>query len=84
VVFTSGLAHISLPSSKNEAWFIGGNQGVLVAADVTGGGHVTDYPSDQSTTVLTIPFPGGVIPGHEVLSSGSCHFSSIGGRSIKM
>ncbi|KAI4851533.1 hypothetical protein E4T44_02068 [Aureobasidium sp. EXF-8845] len=83
VVYTSGLAHISLPSSKDQAWFIGGNQGVLVAADTTGEGHITEYPSEQSTTVLTIPFPDGMVPAHVKVSSGACHFSSIGGRSLQ-
>ncbi|CAD0114631.1 unnamed protein product [Aureobasidium uvarum] len=81
VVYTSGLAHISLPSSKDEEWFIGGNQGLLVAADTTGEGHITEYPSEQYTSVLTIPFPDGMVPAHEKLSSGACHFSSIGARS---
>ncbi|KAH0141643.1 hypothetical protein KCU67_g14402, partial [Aureobasidium melanogenum] len=83
VVYTSGLAHISLPSSKDEEWFIGGNQGLLVAADTTGDGHITDYPSDQYTSVLTIPFPDGMLPAHEKLSSGPCQFSSIGARSLR-
>jgi hypothetical protein len=50
---------------------------VLVAADTTGDGHITEYPSEQSTTVVTIPFPDVKV------SSGSCHFSSIGGRSLQ-
>jgi hypothetical protein len=56
---------------------------VLVAADTTGDGHITEYPSEQSTTVLTIPFPDGMVPDHVKVSSGSCHFSSIGGRSLQ-
>ncbi|KAH0293906.1 hypothetical protein M436DRAFT_80551 [Aureobasidium namibiae CBS 147.97] len=83
VVYTSGLAHISLPSSDDQAWFIGGNQGLLVAADTTGEGHFTGYPSEQYTSVMSIPFPDGVVPDHEKVSSGACHFSSIGGRSLQ-
>ncbi|KAI5203398.1 hypothetical protein E4T39_04205 [Aureobasidium subglaciale] len=83
VVYTSGLAHISLPSSTDEAWFIGGNQGLLVAADTTGHGHITEYPSEQSTTAVTIPFINGTVPDHVKVSSGACHFSSIGGRSLQ-
>ncbi|THX44218.1 hypothetical protein D6D10_00545 [Aureobasidium pullulans] len=83
VVYTSGLAHISLPSSKDEAWFIGGNQGILIATDMTGGGHITEYPSEQYTSVITVPFPDGLVPAHEKVSSGACHFSSIGGRSLE-
>lgn len=79
VSYTTGLAHITLPDSDDEAWFIGGNQGLLVAADTNGDGHFTDYPSEQSTVVLTLPFPGGVLPPHEVISTGPCHFSPIGG-----
>jgi len=82
-VYTSGLAHISLPSSDDQAWFIGGNQGLLVAADTTGEGHFTEYPSEQYTSVMSIPFPDGVVPDHEKVSSGACHFSSIGGRSLQ-
>ncbi|CAD0090067.1 unnamed protein product [Aureobasidium vineae] len=76
----NGSRHNS-PTPQDEEWFIGGNQGLLVAADTTGDGHITEYPSEQYTSVLTIPFPDGLVPAHEKLSSGACHFSSIGARS---
>ncbi|CAD0099938.1 unnamed protein product, partial [Aureobasidium mustum] len=78
----NGSRHNS-PAPQDEEWFIGGNQGLLVAADTTGDGHITNYPSDQYTSVLTMPFPDGMLPAHEKVSSGPCQFSSIGARSLR-
>ena len=49
-----------------------GVNGFLVAADVTGTGHYTDYPSDKTTIALQVPFKNGRLPEHDVLHSGAC------------
>ncbi|KAH6633784.1 hypothetical protein C7974DRAFT_178065 [Boeremia exigua] len=72
VHFVSGLAHVTLPSGAAELWLVGGAGGVLVAADTTGEGHVTMYPSDQQTVGLLAPFEGGRVPAYEVLREGAC------------
>ncbi|KAL8357249.1 hypothetical protein RB598_002200 [Gaeumannomyces tritici] len=69
VVFLSGLARITLPSSSADgndtaASFDvrGGRNGIIVAADtrdVSGLGHTTDYPGDEPTVVLQMPIAAG-------------------------
>ncbi len=53
-----------------------GVNGLLVAADVTGDGHYTEYPSDKETVALQLPFRDGKLPAHEVLSRGACKTAS--------
>jgi hypothetical protein len=73
-VFLSGLAHITLPNSTAEALIVGGDNGLIFAADtqnVSSSGHATNYPSREETRALQIP-TGGIIPQHTVLHSGPC------------
>ncbi|KAL9116629.1 MAG: hypothetical protein Q9187_006845 [Circinaria calcarea] len=75
VAFVSGLAHISLPDSAQEAWVRGGKNGLIIAADtaaVSKDGHITEYPSDRETVALQIPTLGGEVPAHRVLHEGAC------------
>ncbi|KAJ5655924.1 hypothetical protein N7507_007874 [Penicillium longicatenatum] len=75
VVFMSGLANITLPNSKTHALVHGGKNGAILAldtADVSGLGHITKYPSDESTITLEIPLGEEGIPRHVVLHSGAC------------
>ncbi|KAJ5637689.1 hypothetical protein N7490_007568 [Penicillium lividum] len=75
VVFLSGQAHITLPNSTTEAVVTGGKNGAILAldtADVSGLGHVTKYPSNESTVTLEVPLGEEGIPGHTVLHSGAC------------
>jgi hypothetical protein len=72
VVFLSGVAHVTLPHGTDDAFVVGGANGLIIAVDTTGTGHNTSYPSNDSTRALQIPFAGGVIPPHTVLSSGAC------------
>jgi hypothetical protein len=75
VVFLSGLAHITLPNSTAEAYIPGGKNGAILAldtADVSSLGHITKYPSQESTIALQIPLGQGGIPGHAVLHDGAC------------
>ena len=62
VLFTSGLAHVTLPNSSDEAWIQGGKYGLIVAADtpdVSGDGHFTEYPGDADTVALQVPLKDG-------------------------
>ncbi|PGG95819.1 hypothetical protein AJ79_09856 [Helicocarpus griseus UAMH5409] len=75
VVFLSGLAHITLPHSREEVWVRGGARGMIVAADtaeVAGEGHRTEYPGDEVTVAVQMPFRDGVVPVHEVVGEGAC------------
>ena len=73
VHFLSGVAHITLPDdASQELWLVGGVGGLLFAADTTGTGHITTYPSDQETVGLVAPFEGGRVPGYEVVREGAC------------
>lgn len=82
VVFLSGLAHVTLPNSTDEAWIQGGRYGTIIAVDtaaVSKFGHITTYPSDADTVALAIPFENGVFPKHTVLHSGPCTFPELTG-----
>ena len=81
--FVSGLAHVTLPNdasredaasdnSTQELWIVGGAGGLLIAADTTGSGHITRYPSDQETVGILAPFQGGRVPAYEVVGEGAC------------
>lgn len=73
VIFLSGLAHITLPESDDEAWIHGGKEGAILALDtaaVSAQGHNTKYPSDEVTVALQVPFKE--VPGHRVLHRRAC------------
>ncbi|KAF2145856.1 uncharacterized protein K452DRAFT_265228 [Aplosporella prunicola CBS 121167] len=74
VSFASGLAHLSLPHGADEAWILGGENGLIVAVDTTGSGHRTRFPSDETTISLFLPFLDARVPPHEVLSEGPCFY----------
>lgn len=72
VVFLSGLAHIALPHSSDEAYIRGGKYGAILALDTPdkSDGHLTDYPSGEETIAVEVPLAG--IPEHRVLHGGGC------------
>ena len=75
VVFIYGLAHLTLPDSKDEAWVLGGINGLILATDtkdVSVKGHITTYPSDETTVAIAFVTEGGSIPEHKVLHNGGC------------
>ena len=87
VAFLSGLAHITLPvpaygnSTLDEAWVVGGANGLIIAVDVVGSGHITTYPSDQATVALQVPLESEeALPAHGVVALGPCHYSSGSGQ----
>ncbi|EJD41218.1 hypothetical protein AURDEDRAFT_69101 [Auricularia subglabra TFB-10046 SS5] len=76
VVFLSGLAHITIPHKNETVYIIGGTNGLIFAADVadvSASGHVTAYPSEETSRVLQIPTLDGRIPAHDVLHEGPCN-----------
>ncbi|KAL1629236.1 hypothetical protein SLS56_005459 [Neofusicoccum ribis] len=73
VIFTSGLAHVTLPHGDDEAWVLGGENGLIVAVDTAGTGHRTQYPTDQTTVSFALPFLDGEPPAYRVRSEGACH-----------
>ncbi|RAK82684.1 uncharacterized protein BO72DRAFT_482318 [Aspergillus fijiensis CBS 313.89] len=73
VIFLSGVAHITLPTSADEAWVTGGKNGAILALDtqeVSAEGHTTTYPSGQMTVAVEVPL--AEVPAHRVLHSGAC------------
>lgn len=80
VTFLSGLAHITLPvavhgnSSLDEAWVTGGADGLIIAVDTVGTGHITTYPTDEPTVALQTHF-GSMedVPAYSVVNEGPCH-----------
>jgi hypothetical protein len=49
-----------------------GVNGFLVAADVSGVEHFTEYPSNKATAAFQIPFKDGKIPEYVILRNGAC------------
>lgn len=76
VVFTTGLAYITLPDDPSTSAHVsGGAFGVIFAADtadVSGRGHRTQYPGITETIALQIPTEDGAEPPHAVLHPGPC------------
>lgn len=50
-----------------------GVNSLIVANDVRGEGHFTDYPSDKPSIALQIPFKDGKLPEHQVIDEGVCN-----------
>lgn len=81
-VLLSGLAHVTLPGTpedddENELWIVPGVNGLIIAADTVGEGHVTRYPADIPSVALQIPFTDGKPPKHRVVSQGICGPQSV-------
>ncbi|RAL09732.1 uncharacterized protein BO97DRAFT_457555 [Aspergillus homomorphus CBS 101889] len=79
VIFLSGLAHITLPHSDDEAWVSGGKDGMILALDtedVSTDGHATTYPSGEVTFAVEVPLRE--VPGHTVLHAGACGVGEMG------
>lgn len=74
VIFVTGLATISVPSSPILAYIFGGTWNSLIIATDTAAvsttGHTTLYNVD--TIILEIPIAGGVVAAHTVLHDGPC------------
>lgn len=75
-VLLSGLAHVTLPENDDELYIVEGVNALIVAADVRGEGHFTEYPSDKPSVALQIPFKGDEVPEHRVVGDGVCRIGS--------
>ena len=73
----SGLAHVTLPNGTDELWILEGVNQLIVAVDTVGQGHFTDYPSDNVTVALQIPFANNTAPDHKVLRDGACESAEV-------
>ena len=63
---------MTLPYGDEELYIVEGMNSLIVANDVRGEGHYTDYPSDKPSIALQIPFKDGKMPEHRVLKEGVC------------
>jgi hypothetical protein len=72
-VLLSGLAHVTFPFNDQELWIQGGIEGgLIVANDVEGIGHFTEYPREEESVALQLPFRDGIVLDHEVVGKGAC------------
>ncbi|KAE9373098.1 hypothetical protein N431DRAFT_465401 [Stipitochalara longipes BDJ] len=71
-VLLSGLARVTFPFNNEELWIREGAQGLIVANDVKGVGHFTEYPGEKESVALQVPFKDGIVPEHEVVGRGAC------------
>jgi hypothetical protein len=75
----AGLIHITLPNCTDEAWIQGGKYGLIVAADtanITTHGHRTQYPGNEATVALQVPFASTGFK-HDVLHPGACEYEDM-------
>lgn len=68
----SGSAHITLPTGEDELWIWNGINGLIIAVDIVGNGHYTEYSLTQPSVALQLPFRDGVPPSHCVVKHGPC------------
>lgn len=73
-ILISGLAHVRLPADPNSdgLWIVEGVSPLIVATDILGIGHYTDYPGVKETVALQVPFQDGVVPEHKTVGDGAC------------
>ncbi|KAI9747111.1 MAG: hypothetical protein M1815_004616 [Lichina confinis] len=78
VIWTSGLAKVTIPDSKDVAWMEGGGNGLLLAADtkdvVEDDGHITTYPSREQTVAFALPLPDDKPPVPISYEAGPCEW----------
>jgi hypothetical protein len=74
---SDGLSVAGRPDTK-VAYIMPGTlrSSVLIAADTkavsTIAGHFTEFPSDEPTILVQIPFEGDKLPEHTVVYDGPC------------
>ena len=71
-VLVTGMAHVTLPDGDGDLWIKEGGEQVIVANDIHGIGHNTEYPLERPTVALQLPFKDGILPKYEVLHAGPC------------
>lgn len=77
-ILLSGTSHVRLPADPqgDGLWIKEGS--IIVANDMEGIGHWTDYPGDGGAVALQAPFEGGIVPEHRVVSDGICDDDTVG------
>ena len=63
---------MTFPFSDEELWIREGVHSLIVANDVKGIGHFTEYPGGKESVALQVPFKDGVVPEHEVVGRDTC------------
>lgn len=85
VIFTTGLAYITLPDDPSTSAYVsGGAFGAIFVTDTaqaSSRGHRTQYPGVTETIALQIPTEGGAVPPHAVLHPGPCLAKEVAGIS---
>ena len=73
-VLVSGMARVTLPSTNDEEgiWITQTQNQVIVANDLDGIGHNTEYSLDVETVALQLTFRDGKLPEHTVLHRRAC------------
>ncbi|KAK0610400.1 hypothetical protein B0T17DRAFT_593557 [Bombardia bombarda] len=82
VFFISGLIHVTLPNSTDEAWIHGGKYGLIIAADTaerSAHGHFTTYPGNEATVSLVVPLREGYRLKYRLLHGGACGWEDMEG-----
>ncbi|KAH8200811.1 hypothetical protein TruAng_005048 [Truncatella angustata] len=83
VLFTTGLALITLPENNSaKAYVTGGEFGLIFAADtadVSRLGHRTQYPGITETIAIQIPTKDNRVPAHTCLYDGACSAGEVVG-----
>ena len=75
----SGLLHITLEESDDEAWIVGGRYGLLFANDDDTSGHTSDFSGPDETILMLTTLPADTVPKHKVLYSGQCEYGELVG-----
>ncbi len=66
--------------SAGEVWITGGKYGLIFADDVkTSNGHLTTFPGNDETVLLTFATDGGAVPEHDILHEGACGWEDMVG-----
>ncbi|KAK2612546.1 hypothetical protein QQS21_001484 [Conoideocrella luteorostrata] len=87
-VLLTGTAHLTLPSTGETLHLEAGENGLIVANDMDGEGHISEYPAKHPSIALQLPFEGGQVPKHKIVRDGPCidatHDASAGNRGNQM
>jgi hypothetical protein len=86
-VLLSGEAHVTFPYNDEELWIrsVGeGGESLIVAVDVRGEGHFTEYPGERESVALQVPFRDGIPPDHRVLGKGNCSDVLMGEKEMEV
>ena len=73
----SGLLHITLEDSKDEAWITGGRYGLLFANDDNTTGHTAHFSSHDETVLQLSSMAKGFVPKHKFLHNGQCRWNEL-------